>query len=269
MTNGAERTEYGEIDLGLNGRRAIVTAGASGIGLATARRLTELGARVWVCDIDESALDAARAEGIAGAPADVSDTAAVDAFVAAALDDLGGVDVLVNNAGIAGPGGAAHTVDPAEVARTLDANVGSMFRTIRGAVPPMIEQGSGLIVNISSTAGQFGFPYRAPYAASKWAVIGLTKTLAMELGEHGIRVNAICPGSVAGPRMDHVVALEAEASGRDADEIRAGYTEQVSMRSFVEAGDIADTIAYLASPLASKVSGQVIAVDGHTETLRT
>lgn len=257
------------MDLELSATRVVITAGASGIGAATARRLTALGARVWVCDIDPDAVGTIVREGISAMSADVSDTEQVDAFLDVAIDDLGGLDVLVNNAGIAGPGGAAHTVDPDDVTHTMDVNVTSMFRTIRRAVPTMIEQGSGLVVNLSSTAGQFGFPYRAPYAASKWAVVGLTKTLAMELGEHGIRVNAICPGSVSGPRMDHVVELEAEATGRDRDEIRAGFAEQVSMRTFVDPSDIADTIAYLASPLAAKVSGQIIGVDGHTETLRT
>ncbi len=257
------------MDLDLAGARVVVTAGASGIGAATARRFVGLGARVWVCDIDEDALVVIAADGVRGRAADVSVTADVDAFMERAIDDLGGIDVLVNNAGIAGPGGAAHTVDIDDVTRTLDVNVSSMFRTIRTAVPTMIEQRSGLIVNLSSSAGTFGFPYRAAYAASKWAVVGFTKTLAMELGEHGIRVNAICPGSVSEPRMDHVVALEAEASGRDPDQIRDGFTRQVSMRTFVDPGDIADTIAYLASPLAARVSGQVIGVDGHTETLRT
>jgi NAD(P)-dependent dehydrogenase (short-subunit alcohol dehydrogenase family) len=249
--------------------RVVVTAGGSGIGAATARLLAGYGARVWVCDVDAAALADVAEHGISGRLADVGDTEAVDAFLDAALADLGGIDLLVNNAGIAGPAGWAHSLDPDAVVRTLDVNVVSMFRTIRRAVPAMIDQRSGAIVNISSTAGQFGFPYRAPYAASKWAVIGFTRTLAMELGEYGIRVNAICPGSVAGPRMDHVVELEAQASGRDPADIRAGFQRQVSMRTFVEPTDIAATVAYLASPLGAKVSGQAIAVDGHTETLRT
>jgi NAD(P)-dependent dehydrogenase (short-subunit alcohol dehydrogenase family) len=258
------------VDLGLAGTRVIVTAAGAGIGAATARRFAALGARVWICDVDPEALARVTADdGIDGIVADVADTASVDRFVADGLAALGGVDVLVNNAGIAGPAGLTHTLDPEAVTRSFDVNLTSMFRTLRQAVPAMIEQRSGLIVNISSTAGQFGFPYRAPYAAAKWGVIGLTKTLAMELGEYGIRANAICPGSVAGPRMDLVIDLEAEASGRSPSEIREGFERQVSMRTFVDANDIADTIAYLASPLASKVTGQVIAVDGNTESLRT
>jgi NAD(P)-dependent dehydrogenase (short-subunit alcohol dehydrogenase family) len=112
-----------------------------------------------------------------------------------------------------------------------------------------------------------GYPLRTPYASAKWAIVGLTKTLAMELGPAGVRVNAICPGAVEGPRMDRVVAREAVASGRSEDDIRAQYVRSVSMRSWVNADDIADTVLFLASPAAKRISGQILAIDGHTETL--
>lgn len=250
--------------------RVVITAGGAGIGRATAEHFASAGARVSVCDIDASAVaDVSRVTGVVGKVADVSDTVAVDRFMSESIDELGGLDVLINNAGIAGPGGALEDLDPDDVTRTLDVDVTSMFRTSRRAIPVMKQQGSGVIVNLASTAGLFGFPYRAPYAAAKWAVIGLTKTMAMELGEFGIRVNAVCPGSVAGPRMEHVVGLEAAASGRSVDEIRGGFERQVSLRSFVEAADIAETIGFLASPAASKITGQAIPVDGHTESMRT
>ncbi len=259
--------------LDLDNLRVVVTAAGAGIGRATAELLADAGARVFVCDIDSAAVAGVTGGdgiyGIDGVVADVGDTASVDAFMAAAVDKLGGVDVLVNNAGIAGPGGRVDEVEPADVTHTLDVNVTSMFRTSRHVIPLMVEQRSGLIVNIASTAGYLGFPYRAPYAASKWAVIGLTKTMAMELGEYGVRANVICPGSVAGPRMDHVIELEAKASGRAAADIRDGFERQVSMRTFIEPTEIAETIAFMASPLGAKISGQVISVDGHTETLRT
>ncbi len=258
------------MELMLDGLRVVVTAAGAGIGRATAELLSGAGANVFVCDIDTAALaDLTTDPLIGGVTADVGDTASVDSFMAKAVAVLGGIDVLVNNAGIAGPGGRVDTVDPQDVTRTLDVNVTSMFRTSRRVVPLMVDQRSGLIVNIASTAGYLGFPYRAPYAASKWAVIGLTKTMAMELGEFGIRVNAICPGSVAGPRMDHVIELEAEASGRPAEDIRTGFEHQVSMQTFIKPSEIAETIAFLASSLGGKISGQVISVDGHTETLRT
>jgi NAD(P)-dependent dehydrogenase (short-subunit alcohol dehydrogenase family) len=259
-----------DLDLGLAGLRVIVTAAGAGIGRATAELFAAADARVFVCDIDQVALaEVCGHANVDGALADVGDTGAVDVFMQLALAALGGVDVLVNNAGIAGPGGRLEELDPDDVTRTLDVNVTSMFRTSRHVIPVMKGQCGGSIVNISSTAGQFGFPFRSPYAASKWAVIGLTKTMAMELGEFGIRVNAICPGSITGPRMDHVIALEAAASGRDPADVRRGFEQQVSMRTFIDAGEIADSIAYLASPLGRSVSGQALAVDGHTETLRT
>jgi NAD(P)-dependent dehydrogenase (short-subunit alcohol dehydrogenase family) len=258
------------VHLDLTESRVVVTAGGAGIGLATARAFAGAGARVWVCDVDGDALDRATTlDGVDGSIADVGDTAAIDEFMRTALDALGGIDVLVNNAGVAGPAGVIEDLDPAAVTRTLDLDVTSMFRTARHAVPPMKSQRSGLIVNVASTAGLMGFPYRTPYAAAKWAVIGLTKTMAMELGEHGIRCNAICPGSISGTRMDHVIDLEAAASGRAASDVRAGFERQASMRTFIEADEIAATICFLASSLAAKISGQAISVDGHTETLRT
>jgi len=256
--------------LDLEDLRVVVTAAAAGIGRATARMFAEHGAQVWVCDIDAEALAiVCEDQRIEGHIADVGDTASMDAFMTEAITALGGIDVLVNNAGIAGPGGHVEDVDPADVTHTLDVDVTSMFRTSRHAIPEMKAAGSGLIVNISSTAGLHGFPYRSAYAAAKWAVIGLTKTMAMELGEHGVRANVICPGSITGDRMDHVVELEAQATGRPADDIRAGFAAQVSMRTFIDPEEIAQTICFLASPAGLKISGQVLSVDGHTETLRT
>jgi len=256
------------MEIDLRDLRVIITAGGAGIGRATAEMFASNGAKVRICDIDEIALSTVDHPGIGTDVADVGDTTSVDTFMQKSLVELGGVDVLVNNAGIAGPGGGVETLDPEAVTRTLDIDVTSMFRTTRHAIPPMREQRSGLIVNLASTAGQFGFPNRAPYAAAKWAVIGLTKTLAMELGEFGVRCNAICPGSIEGPRMEHVVALESAATGRAPADVRAGFEQQVSMRTFIDADEIAQTICFLASPLGSKISGQAIAVDGHTETLR-
>lgn len=258
------------MDLEVGGLRVVVTAAGAGIGRATAELLAEAGAEVQICDIDPAALaEVTASRGIGGSVADVGDTGSVDRFMADAIETLGGLDVLVNNAGVAGQGGTVESLDPAAMTETLDVNVTSMLRTARHALPPMKVQGSGLVVNIASTAGLHGFPYRVPYAASKWAVIGLTKTMAMELGPFGVRVNAVCPGSVAGPRMDHVIELEAEASGRPAGEIRRGFEQQVSLRTFVEPEEIAQSIAFLASPYGAKVSGQILSVDGNTETLRT
>jgi NAD(P)-dependent dehydrogenase (short-subunit alcohol dehydrogenase family) len=258
------------LDLALADLRVVVTAGASGIGHSIAETLLAEGASVALCDVDADAVAAVDLGDRCRAwVADVSSTGSVDRFMAEALEWLGGIDVLVNNAGIAGPGGRIEDLDPDEATRVMDIDVSSMFRTSRHAIPPMVDQASGVIVNLSSTAGLDGFPYRSPYAAAKWAVIGLTKTMAMELGEFGIRVNAICPGSINGPRMDHVIDLEAQASGRTADDIRRGFERQVSLQTFIDPEDIANTVAFLASPLGAKITGQALPVDGHTESMRT
>lgn len=249
----------------------IVTAGARGIGRAIAEEFVDAGGSVFVCDASSDAVTALRTERpeIGAAVADVADETAVNTFIDEAVDAMGGVDVLVNNAGIAGPGGRLQDLDVDAWRQTLDVNVTGMFLTSRRVIPHLIEQRSGSIVNLSSTAGLFGFPYRAPYAASKWAVIGLTKTMAMELGEFGIRVNAICPGSVNNERMDRVVDLEAAASGRPAADIRAGFAKAVSLQTFVDPQDIAAMVRFICSPAGARISGQALTVDGHTESART
>lgn len=259
------------MDVDVAGLRVIITAGASGIGLATADEFLQGGAQVEVCDVDSDALDAfRRRHPEAGAwYADVSDEEAVDAFIAGAVAAMGGVDVLVNNAGIAGPGGRLDTLELDAWNRTIEVSVTGTFLASRRVIPHLVAQESGSIVNMSSTAGLMGFPNRAPYAAAKWAIIGLTKTLAMELGEFGIRVNAICPGSVDADRMRRVVELEAEASGRSTDEVRAGFTQAVSLQTFVDPSDIAAMIRFVCSPAGAKISGQALTVDGHTESARS
>ena len=244
----------------LSGLRALVTGGGSGIGAAITACLRREGALVLVVDADE-----------ATAPdvvADVSSTAGVDALFVAVCDRLGGLDLLVNNVGVAGPTAAVHEMEPDEFDRCVQVNLGSAFRCTRLAVP-LLRERKGSIVNISSTAGIFGYPLRSPYAAAKWGVIGLTKTWAMELGPEGIRVNAICPGSVGGPRMDGVIDREAAATGVTPTDVRRAYEQQVSMLSFIDATDIGEMVVFLSSPAARFVSGQVISVDGHTETLST
>jgi len=247
----------------------VVTAGATGIGRAIVETFMEAGARVHICDVDEAKLAAAKESlpGLGGTLADVADPGAVDRLFDAALDSLGGLDILVNNAGIAGPTAPAEEITPEDWRRTIAVDLDGAFHCVRRAIPPLKKAGGGSIVNISSTAGLFGFPNRSPYAAAKWGVIGLTKTLAMELGPFGIRVNAICPGSVAGPRMDHVIAADAAARGLDPADVREAYVGQVSMRTFVNVTDIANMALFVCCDCGAKISGQALAVDGHTETL--
>lgn len=244
----------------LEGLRALVTGGGSGIGAAISARLKRAGASVLVVDVDPSTAP--------DVVADVADTAAVDDLFAEVASRLGGLDVLVNNVGIAGPTAAVEEMDPAAFDQCVQVNLGSMFRCTRKAVP-LLRQRPGSIVNISSTAGIFGYPLRSPYAAAKWAVVGLTKTWAMELGPDGVRVNAICPGAVGGSRMDGVIDREAAALGVAPSAVRSAYESQVSMGSFVDASDVAEAVAFLSSAAARFISGQILGVDGHTETLRT
>ena len=259
------------MDLSLRGKRAVVTAGGQGIGRAIAAQLMAAGARVYICDIDESRLDTFRNElpGIGTSTADVSNPADVERFMAAALDDLGGLDILVNNAGVAGPTGPVEAIDPLAWDNTLATNISSQFYCARLAIPALKRAQNGAIINLSSAAGLFGYPLRAPYAASKWAVIGFTKTLAMELGEYGIRVNAICPGPVAGARIDGVIAHRARSKGLSFEEMREAYLRQNSMHTFIEAQEIAELVLFLCSHAGRHISGQALSIDGHSETLRT
>lgn len=250
-------------------QRVLITAGASGIGLRLAQRFSESGAQLAICDADETAVNAFRAAmpNAIAMQADVTDEAQMDTFLSHVETQWGGVDVVCANAGIGGPAGLIETLDYQAWQDCVAVNLHGAFLTCRWAARMMRAQGNGLIVLTSSTAGQWGYPYRSPYAAAKWAIVGLTKTLAMELGPVGVRVNAICPGAVEGDRMDRVVAMEAAASGQSEDAVRAQYVKGVSLRSWVTADDVADTVLFLASPRASKISGQILAIDGHTETL--
>jgi len=247
----------------LTGKRAVITAGASGIGLATAKALQAEGAKVFVCDVDDAAL-AALPDGLTGAKVDVSKSAEVDAWLSPILAD--GVDFLINNAGIAGPTAAVEVIDDEGWRSCLAVGLDSQFYCVRRVVPVMKKQKSGAIVNLTSTAGIMGFPNRSPYTAVKYAVVGLTKTWAMELGRDNIRVNAIAPGSVNGDRMDRVVAAHAKAEGVTEDHVRAMYTLGTSMACFVDAEEVADMIVYLCSDRGKRISGQIIAIDGNTET---
>jgi len=249
--------------------RVFITAGASGIGLAHARAFAGQGARVAVTDIDGAALEGLRASDpeIATYHADVTDEAAITGAVKAAAGAFGGLDVVCANAGTGGPAGPLETLDADEWRACIDVNLTGAFLTAKCAIPHLRGGENPLLLFTSSTAGLFGYPGRGPYNAAKWALTGLTKTLAMELGGDGIRVNAIAPGAVEGDRMERVLANEAAAHGRPVEEMRAQYVKGVSMRSWVTAEDIAATALFLASPAARRISGQVIAVDGHTETL--
>ena len=251
------------------GRRILITAGASGIGRAIAERFLDDGDQVAICDADPAAVAdfAAALSGTIAEVADVTSEAQMGAFLNGLESRWEGVDVVCSNAGTGGPAGAIETLDYEEWQRCVATNLHGAFLTCRWAARVMKAQGRGLITLTSSTAGLFGYPFRSPYASAKWAIVGLTKTLAMELGPHGIRVNAVCPGAVEGPRMDRVVAMEATARGESEEAIRQSYVKGVSLRTWVTARDVANSIHFLASEGGARLSGQILAIDGHTETL--
>jgi NAD(P)-dependent dehydrogenase (short-subunit alcohol dehydrogenase family) len=249
--------------------RVLVTAGASGIGRATADLLISRGAQVHICDVSDEFLADYRAAHPGARPttADVGS----EADVARLFDDvkasLGGLDALINNAGIAGPTGSVEDIRPEDWRRTIDVCLTGQFLCAHFAVPLIKAAGGGSIVNLSSAAGRYGYAFRTPYSAAKFGVIGLTQSLAKELGPANIRVNAILPGIVEGARMSKVIAARAEQTGVSYEAMEKTYLEHVSMRRMVSAGDIAATIAYLLSPAGRNVSGQSIGVDANVETL--
>lgn len=243
--------------------RVLITAGASGVGRAMAEAFDAAGAQVWVADVDHAAL--------ANCPAhwnrsqvNVADEAAVAGLFAEIEAAWGGLDTLCANAGVAGPTALIEDVALGDWRACLSVNLEGAFLCAKHAAPILKRQRSGAVVITSSTAGQYGYPNRAPYAAAKWGMVGLGKTLAMELGPHGVRCNVICPGAVEGPRMEGVLEREASAKGMTRDQVYAGYAAGTSMGRFVEGHDIANMAVFLASDAARLVSGQVIAVDGHT-----
>ncbi len=247
--------------------RVLITAGAAGIGAAIARAFASDGARVSVTDIDADAVARVVTElRIEGQVCDVAEPDDVDSWFDDVLQRWGGIDVLANNAGSAGPTAPVEDIGDDQWRGCLAVGLESQFLTSRRAARAMKSQASGSIITISSTAGLYGYGLRTPYAAAQWAVVGLTKSLAIELGPHGVRVNAICPGSVDGPRMRGVIASEAAARGLSDEQVSREYTGGQSISRLVQPQEIADLCRFLASPEASMITGQAIAVDGHTET---
>jgi NAD(P)-dependent dehydrogenase (short-subunit alcohol dehydrogenase family) len=254
----------------LAGSRVVITAAATGIGYTMAEAFLARGARVAICDINRSALDSATKSfpGALVREADVSRPDAVADFFAAVYKEMGGVDVLVNNAGIAGPTANVEDVTPEALSQTLDINVAGQFYAARHVTPGMKSRRKGCIINLSSIAGRLAFAMRSPYAASKWAVVGFTKSLAAELGEFDITVNAILPGHVRTERFSRVVAAKAKAIGVPEEQMRRAYLEPVSLKRNVEMDDIANMALYLASPFGRNITGQALSVCGDVQMMR-
>jgi len=197
--------------------------------------------------------------------ADVADPLAAQAFVDAASAAFGRIDILVNNAGLAGPAGALETLAPDDWARCFAVNVQGAFHMIRAAAPEMRETQAGAIINISTASVVTGLPGRSAYVASKWALEGLTRNAARELGPDGIRVNAVRPGFMDTPRMEMLMQREADRRGIDAATVEAEALSFISMRSKIAPSDVGDMVVFLASPAARHVTGQIIGVCGNVE----
>jgi len=258
------------MDIGIAGLRVAISGAGSGIGLEMARHFADEGACVFVGDADGSALErlAATDPAIPTATCDVADRASASAWVERCVTVLGGIDCLVNNAGIAGPTGAVEQIDPADWDRTLAVNITGQFNLTRMAVQHLRASSNSSILNLSSAAGRLGFALRTPYAASKWAVVGFTKSLAKELGPDGIRVNALLPGLVDGERIRNVFASKAAARGTTAEEQQQASLAHVSMRKLVPTSELADMAVYLASRHGASISGQAISICGDLEALQ-
>lgn len=254
---------------GLEGLKVAISAGGGGIGLCIARVLAEQGVELAICDVDRDALDAAANEigASVAAVVDVSDDDAVARFFERINDQMGGLHALVNNAGIAGPTGGVEDISPADWRRCIDVCLTGQFLCTHHAVPLIKAAGGGSIVNISSAAGRFGYAFRTPYASAKWGVIGFSQSLAKELGPHNIRVNAILPGIIEGPRMEGVIAARAEQTGVSHEQMKAEYVSRISLRRMTPPEDVAEMAAFLISDAGRNLSGQSFPVDGNVEAL--
>ena len=257
------------MDLGLDGLRVVVTAGAGGIGLVTTRTFLAEGAKVYVCDVDAEALRrlSETAPGAIGAHCDVADRGAVARFIAEATTKLGGLDCLVNSAGIAGPTGRDDEIDPTDWDRCIAICLTGQFNVARLAIAHLKQSKNSSITNLSSAAEKFGFPLRSPYSAAKWGVVGVTKTLAMELGGSDIRCNAILPGPVDGERFRQVIDAKARAANISFEDMKGRMLATQSIKDLIDPQGIADQIVFLASRRARTISGQALSVDGDMQCM--
>ena len=245
-------------------QKVLITAGASGIGYALAEAFYAADYKVWIIDVSEKDLKKCPKDW-EQSNIDVCDENAMSALFKKINDKWAGLDVLCANAGIAGSTALIEDQDAKAFRKCLNVNLIGAFLSVKGSLPIMKKQKKGTIIFTSSTAGLNGFPYRSPYSASKWGIHGFMKTLAMEAGPFGIRANVIAPGCVEGARIDAVIDKEAAKKKTTSDVIREAYKSGTSLKTFVNAEDIASMALFLASEQASRISGQVIAVDGHTE----
>ena len=241
-------------------KNIIISAAADGIGWCIAKSLLDEGYTVYASDINQKKINELSHHPLINRRLFVDN---VDAANADSVNNYG----LINNVGIAGPTGTMEEISIDDWNQTIETNLNSHFYFTKQAIPLLKKNKGGSIVNLSSTAGIFGFPLRTPYAASKWAIIGVTKSLAMELGKFNIRVNAICPGSVSGDRINRVIDAKAKSLKTPVSEVKEDFEDMVSLKSFVDKEDIANMATFLLSDQAKRISGQVMTVDGNTERM--
>ena len=254
----------------LQNKKIIISASASGIGLAIAKVCLSRGAYVYLCDIDDKSIKKLNKHPLKNKrlfiyQCDASNEEQVSLFFDKIKKKTKKIDALINNVGVAGPTGSLEKLKSKDWENTLHIDVNSHFYFTKKAIPLIKKTKNGSIINISSTAGILGFPLRSPYAASKWAIIGVTKTLAMELGKFNIRVNAVCPGTIKGDRMKRVIRDKAKFTKVPSKSIEKDFISMSSMKQWILEEDIGKMCSFLISDDSSKVSGQVISVDGNTE----
>ena len=249
--------------------KVLVTAGGNGIGRVIAESFASYGAQIHICDADNAALADVKAShpDWGRSHCDIAYEKQVARLFEEATTEMGGLDVLVNNAGIAGPTGAIEDIESSKWRDTVDVNLNGQFYCTKYAMPLLKRSQNASIICISSVAGRLGYGYRTPYSATKWAIIGLVKSLAIELGPSGIRANALSPGIVEGPRMQKVIADRAAALELSYQDMEQDYLNKISLRRMVSAQDVAEQAIFLASPLGRNISGQAISICGNVETL--
>lgn len=252
-----------------SGLKVLISGGAGGIGEVIAAAYLEIGATVHVCDVSEQAVSQFRENypQALATLADVSDVAQIKRVFEIQQEWAGGLDVLVNNAGIAGPTAGIQDVTDAEWEQTVTINLNAQYRFAHHSVPMLLESKHAHLIHISSVAGRLGYAWRTPYAATKWAIVGLMKSLAAELGERDIRVNALLPGIVEGARIDRVISDRAKQLGISGPDMRQQTLKKISLRRMVTAEDVAAMALFLCSPAAHNVTGQAISIDGNVEYL--
>ena len=251
----------------LKNKKIVISAGASGIGLATTKICLDRGATVFVSDINEKFINRLRKNSknkkLFIYHCDASNENDVNDLFDKINKKTSKIDALINNVGISGPTGTIDKLNSEDWEKTLKINVISHFYFAKLAIPMLKTNKGGSIINMASGAGIMGFPLRSPYAASKWAIVGITKTLAMELGKFKIRVNAICPGTIKGDRMVRVIRDKAKFLKVSKKSVEKEFVSMASMNCWIFEEDIAKMCSFLISKDSERISGQVIGVDGN------